>query len=139
VTPSLTRGRVCKLLLLLGLASAVPLGYESCWTQDPILLSQFLTPSTWRTWSLCLYLPGTEWPSYTPGHWFPFSRLLRLVRLRWRYFTPPPYGNRSKSRVKVILRPTISRPVCLGVKHSTETRDQLFPFSLIIFRQLRVC
>jgi hypothetical protein len=29
VAPSLTRGQVCNLLLLLGLASAVPLGFES--------------------------------------------------------------------------------------------------------------
>jgi hypothetical protein len=41
VAPSLTRGRVCNLLLLLVLASAVPLGSE-CGTQDHILLSQFL-------------------------------------------------------------------------------------------------
>jgi hypothetical protein len=44
VVPSLTRGRVCNLLLLLVLASAVPLGPESCGTQDHmlVLLSQFL-------------------------------------------------------------------------------------------------
>jgi hypothetical protein len=42
VEPSLTRGRVCNLLLLLVLASAVPLGSESRGTQDHILLSQFL-------------------------------------------------------------------------------------------------
>jgi hypothetical protein len=42
VTPSLTRGRVCNLLLVMVLASAVPLGSESHGTQDHILLSQFL-------------------------------------------------------------------------------------------------
>jgi hypothetical protein len=42
VAPSLTRGRVCNLLLLLVLASAVPLGSEFSGTQDHILLSQFL-------------------------------------------------------------------------------------------------
>jgi hypothetical protein len=36
------RGRVCDLLLLLVLASAVLLGSESRGTQDHILLSQFL-------------------------------------------------------------------------------------------------
>jgi hypothetical protein len=38
----LTRGRVCSLLLLLGLSNTVPLGSESKGIQDPILLSQFL-------------------------------------------------------------------------------------------------
>jgi hypothetical protein len=42
VAPSLTRGRVCNLLLLLVLNRAVPLGSESLGTQDHILLSQVL-------------------------------------------------------------------------------------------------
>jgi hypothetical protein len=42
VAPSLTRRRVCNLLLLLVLASAVPIGSEYLGTQDHILLSQFL-------------------------------------------------------------------------------------------------
>jgi hypothetical protein len=36
------RGRVCNLLLLLVIASVVPLGSESLGTQDHILFSQFL-------------------------------------------------------------------------------------------------
>jgi hypothetical protein len=31
---------------------------------------------------------------------------------------------------QVISRLTVSRPVCLGVKHSSQTRDQFFPFVL---------
>jgi hypothetical protein len=42
MSPSLTRGQVCNLLLLLGLASAVPLQSESHETQDHIFLSPFL-------------------------------------------------------------------------------------------------
>jgi hypothetical protein len=38
--PSLTRGRVCRLQLLLALANAVIPGSESRWTHDHILLSQ---------------------------------------------------------------------------------------------------
>jgi hypothetical protein len=43
------------------------------------------------------------------------------------------------SKVKVILRQTVNRPVCLGVRHSSWTRDQFFFFFKIIFIQLRVC
>jgi hypothetical protein len=41
VAPSLTRTQDCNLLLLPNLASAVPLGSESCGSKDHILLFQF--------------------------------------------------------------------------------------------------
>jgi hypothetical protein len=59
---SLTRERVCRLQLLLDLASAVILGSESRRTRGHILLSQI------RDFHLC--------------------RLLRPTRLRWKYTTP---------------------------------------------------
>jgi hypothetical protein len=65
--PSLTRGRVCRLQLLLALASAVIFGSESRRTRIHILLSQIRD--------------------------FPFRRLLRLARSRWRYSIPPPHGD----------------------------------------------
>jgi hypothetical protein len=64
--PSLTRGRVCHLQLLLVLASAAILGSESVGTRNHIL---------------CLKIQD-----------FPFRRLLRLAGLRWRYPTLPPHG-----------------------------------------------
>jgi hypothetical protein len=64
--PSLTRGRVCLLQLLLALASAVIFGSESRRTRGHILLSQI--------WD------------------FSFRHLLRLAGSRWKYSTPPPYG-----------------------------------------------
>jgi hypothetical protein len=64
--PSLMRGRVCRLKLLLAIASAVIFGSESLRTRGHILLSQ---------------IPD-----------FPFRRLLRLAGSRWRYSTPPPHG-----------------------------------------------
>jgi hypothetical protein len=55
----LTRGRVCRLQLLLGLVSAVILVSESRGIRNHILLSQIRD--------------------------FPFYRLLRLAGLRWKY------------------------------------------------------
>jgi hypothetical protein len=63
---SLTRGRVCRLQLLLTFASAVIFGSESGGTRDHISLSQIRD--------------------------FPFHRLLRFAGLRWRYSTRPPHG-----------------------------------------------
>jgi hypothetical protein len=62
----LTRGRACRVQLLLILASTVILGSESRGTRDYVLLSQIRD--------------------------FPFRRLLRLAGLWWRYSTPPPHG-----------------------------------------------
>jgi hypothetical protein len=41
--------------------------------------------------------------------------------------------------VEVNLRPTVSRPVCLGVGHRSGTRNQFLSLLEIFFRQLRVC
>jgi hypothetical protein len=73
-TLSLTRERVCRLQLLLVLASKVIFGSESRGTCDHISLS--------------------------PIRDFPFRRLLRLAGLWWRYSTPPLHGimNSIKSK-----------------------------------------
>jgi hypothetical protein len=43
------------------------------------------------------------------------------------------------SKVRVKLRPTVNRPVRLGVRHPSETSDQIVLLLEIFFRQLRVC
>jgi hypothetical protein len=88
--PSLTRGWNCNLQLLLGLASAIFFGTESAGFMTKFY-SQFWDIPTWRARFLCLFPPGTGWPSYTPGHWIPFFRLLLLVGLQCRYANPPPH------------------------------------------------
>jgi hypothetical protein len=64
---SLTRGRVCTLVLLMALARAVIFESDSRGTRDHILLPQIRD--------------------------FAIRRLLRLAGLRWRYSTPPPHGS----------------------------------------------
>jgi hypothetical protein len=77
VPPSLTRGRVCNLLFLLVLASAVPLGSESHGTQDLIWLSQFLKLPQPGGPGPRIYINLEQGgPDTPPGTGFPFRRLL---------------------------------------------------------------
>jgi hypothetical protein len=81
VAPSLTRGRVCNLLLLWVLASAVPLGVLVPRDPRPYFSVPILeTSPTWRARSPYLYPPGRGWPRYAPGHWVPFQPPLTTRR-----------------------------------------------------------
>jgi hypothetical protein len=75
--PSLTRGRVWLLYMLLALASAICLWSEPFGSRDHILLSHI--------WD------------------FPFRRLLRLAGSRWRYSIPPPHGVLSLTHSLTLL------------------------------------
>jgi hypothetical protein len=85
VPSTLTRGWVCRLQLLLVLASAVILGSESRGTHDHVLLSQI---RDWRARFPCLYPQEQGGPVIPPGTGLPFRRLIRLAGLRWRHWTP---------------------------------------------------
>jgi hypothetical protein len=73
VSSSLTRGWVCRLQLLLALASAVILRSESRETHDHILVSRIRDSSNLEARSPYLYPPGIGWPGYNPRHLIPFS------------------------------------------------------------------
>jgi hypothetical protein len=73
VTFSLTRGWVCRLQLLLGLASEAILRSESHGNHNHILLSQIHDSPNLKARSPYLYPAGTGWPSYIPRYWGPFS------------------------------------------------------------------
>jgi hypothetical protein len=66
VTSSLTRRLVCRLQLLLGLASAVILRSESRGTNDHVYCLRFQTPPTWRTRFLYLYPQDQGGPVIPP-------------------------------------------------------------------------
>jgi hypothetical protein len=83
-TPSLTRGRVCRLQLLLALASAVILG---SFTVSGSRLSQPGRPGP----HICIPQEQGD-PVIPPGTGFPFRHLLQLAGLQWRYSNPPPRG-----------------------------------------------
>jgi hypothetical protein len=55
--PFLTRGRVCNLLLLLGLASAVPIGPVPRDSRPCFVFQIFETSPTWRARSLAIHIP----------------------------------------------------------------------------------
>jgi hypothetical protein len=81
VAPSLTRGRVCNLLvqLLLGLARAVTLGSKSRRIHGHILLSHLRLPQPGAPGPR-IYIPQEQGgPVIPPDTGFPFCRLLLLA------------------------------------------------------------
>jgi hypothetical protein len=69
VAPSLTRGWVSNLHLMLGLATAFIHSFSGPSSGGLITIFcclKFEIPSTWKPRSLYLYPPGTGWPSYSP-------------------------------------------------------------------------
>jgi hypothetical protein len=86
VASSLTRVQVCNLLRF--------------WASPAHSLSG-LSPSELNIIFYCPNLEGqvpifmslrTGWPSYTPGHWVPFSSPLTTRRATGRYSNRPPHG-----------------------------------------------
>jgi hypothetical protein len=99
VTSSLMRGWVCRLQLLLALASAVILRSKSCRTHGHILLFQI-----WDSSNLEGKVPVFIYPRnrvaqlYPQALGSPSHHLLWLTGLQWRFWNPPSHGE-SQSHV----------------------------------------
>jgi hypothetical protein len=90
VAPSLTRGRVGNLLLLLVLASTIALGSETRGTQDFILLPQFLRLPQPGEPGPRIYIPQEQGdPDIPPGHWVHITTAIYPpdTRMSTRYAT----------------------------------------------------
>jgi hypothetical protein len=109
VTSSLTRGWVCRLQWLLGLASAFILRSESHWAHDHILLSQIRDSPKLELRSPYLYPPRTGWLSYTPGIGLPLRRFHDSQGYGGGNSNPPPHPG---------------GPVCYALTHKFEA-DQI--------------
>jgi hypothetical protein len=81
---SLTKEGICRLQLLLVLASSVIFGIESRGARDHILLSDSRLPQPVGPGPR-IYIPQEQGgPVIPPCTGLPFRRLLRLAGLRWR-------------------------------------------------------
>jgi hypothetical protein len=93
VISSLTTRWICRLQLLLFLASAVIPGSESRGTHDHILLSQIRDSPNLEDQVPEFISWVTGWPSYIPRHSVFFSKTRRAI--------PPPSGKQYNLYVKV--------------------------------------
>jgi hypothetical protein len=71
--PSLTRGWVCNLQCNHSMVRVAQ-------NPKPYFTVSSETPPAWRARFPYLYPKGTGWPSYTPGHWVPFTSSLTTRR-----------------------------------------------------------
>jgi hypothetical protein len=72
VTTSLTRGWICRLQLLMALASAFIRESESQGAHDHIFLYHTRDSPNLEGQFPVFISPGTGWPGYSPRHWVPF-------------------------------------------------------------------
>jgi hypothetical protein len=132
-SPSLTRGRVCNLLV----QYTVTLWSKSCRTHYHILLSHLRLPQRGGPGHR-IYIPRKQGSPVIPlGIGFPSRRLLRLAGLRWRYSNPPPHGSLSCRSSTSFLFPTadpmesikdyyihsVLLPVCKYIWHLTPVKQ----------------
>jgi hypothetical protein len=102
--------------------------YNCCWAlpaQGFISIFYCLTFATaisWRDRPPYLLSPGIGWPSHNPRHWDPYSPPLTTGKATVEFFEKLVV----QVKIKAMLWPTMSRPVCFDLGHPSGTRGQLF-------------
>jgi hypothetical protein len=82
-----------------------------------------------------IYIPHEQGgPVIPPGTQFLLRLLQQLSGLRCRYSKPPLHeiDSTTTQKDKVILRPTVSRPVYLGVDPPPGVQEQIFATALVL-------
>jgi hypothetical protein len=118
------RGWVCRLQLLLALASAVILGPRPAGLMTTFYCLRYETPPTRRARSPYLHPPGTGWPGYTPKHWvasYDSQGYSGGIRCRWNVFIEPLPRNGS-TRYNIMSWKGSER------KRSWRNRDSILAF-----------
>jgi hypothetical protein len=125
---------VCRLQLLLALASAVILGYKSRGTHGQyFIVSDSRLPQPGEPGSRINIPQEQGGPVIPPGIGFPFRRLLRLEGLRWRYSNPPLHLGSATGSARIYCNDSDS------VRTSQEThyvsKKKKKPNRLMLFRE----
>jgi hypothetical protein len=86
---------------------------------------RFETPPTWRARSLYLHPPRTEWPTYTPRYWVPFSSPPTTRRATVEVFeSATTRGSSNKSNTPPILPNTSYKHFAQTSRNTTWIFDE---------------
>jgi hypothetical protein len=125
--PFLTRGRVCNILVQFNVAPES----KSRRTNDTILLPHVRVPQPRGTGLRIYILQEQSGPGISLGTGFPFCRLLWLAGTTVDVLDQPAHEiTPVKVKVLLLVQHTVSRPVYLGIKHPSASREQFLLLSV---------
>jgi hypothetical protein len=78
-------------------------GFHFFWFRNNILLHALYPTPNLEDQVPKYMFPSARWPNYNPRHVLPFTSLLRLAKLLWRYSNLPPHGDHNENSIFNIL------------------------------------